>query len=132
MNILVFNKYDYQIMAKLDIDIGTLGNPSTGDSLRTAFNKVNTNFTELYGVVGDPDSGLLTTNVTNGNIKVQPNGTGIVEIDQLQVTDGAITSLITNGDLTLSGNGTGEVAVSSDVNMTSGTPTLKLLSLIHI
>ena len=111
MNILVFNKYDYQIMAKLDIDIGTLGNPSTGDSLRTAFNKVNTNFTELYGVVGDPDSGLLTTNVTNGNIKVQPNGTGVVEIDSLQITDDDITSLLTNGTIAITGNGTGGVDI---------------------
>ncbi len=113
-------------MARLNIDTGTLGNPATGDSLRTAMTKVNTNFEEVYQIVGDPDTGLLTTTLTNGDIKVQPNGTGIVEIDQLQVTDAAITSLITNGDLTLSGNGTGEIAISSDVNMTSGTPTLKL------
>ena len=59
-------------MGKLTVDTGTLGNPATGDSLRTAFNKVNTNFDEIYEVVGDPDTGLLTTAVTNGDIKVQP------------------------------------------------------------
>ena len=113
-------------MARLNIDKGTLGNPATGDSLRTAMTKINTNFEEVYQIVGDPDTGLLTTSLTNGDIKVQPNGTGIVEIDQLKVTDAAITSLTTNGDLTLSGNGTGDVATDSNIHMTSGTPLLKI------
>ena len=113
-------------MARLNIDTGTLGNPATGDSLRTAMTKINTNFEEVYQIVGDPDTGLLTTSLTNGDIKVQPNGTGIVEIDQLKVTDAAITSLTTNGDLTLSGNGTGDVATDSNIHMTSGTPLLKI------
>ena len=65
-------------MARLNIDTGTLGNPATGDSLRTAMTKINTNFEEVYQIVGDPDTGLLTTSLTNGDIKVQPNGTGIV------------------------------------------------------
>ena len=98
-------------MGKLTVDTGTLGNPATGDSLRTAFNKVNTNFDEIYEVVGDPDTGLLTTAVTNGDIKVQPNGTGIVEIDSLQITDDDITSLLTNGTVSITGNGTGTVDV---------------------
>ena len=98
-------------MGKLTVDTGTLGNPATGDSLRTAFNKVNTNFDEIYEVVGDPDTGLLTTAVTNGDIKVQPNGTGIVEIDSLQITDDDITSLLTNGTVAITGNGTGTVDV---------------------
>ena len=98
-------------MGKLTVDTGTLGNPATGDSLRTAFNKVNTNFDEIYEVVGDPDTGLLTTAVTNGDIKVQPNGTGVVEIDSLQITDDDITSLLTNGTVAITGNGTGTVDI---------------------
>ena len=113
-------------MARLNIDTGTEGNTSTGDTIRTAMTKINTNFEEVYQLVGDGDTGLLTTSVTNGNIKVQPNGTGVVEIDQLQITDDSITSLITNSDLTLSANGTGDVAISSDLHMTSGTPLLKI------
>jgi hypothetical protein len=35
-------------MARLTIDTGTQGNPATGDSLRTAFTKVNSNFEELF------------------------------------------------------------------------------------
>ena len=101
-------------MARLNIDTGTEGNVATGDTLRTAMTKINTNFIDVYGLVGDPSTGLLTNSTTNGDIKVQPNGTGIVEIDQLQINNSAITPLITNGDLTLGVNGTGQVVVSDD------------------
>ena len=100
-------------MARLNIDTGTEGNVATGDTLRTAMTKINNNFVDVYGLVGDPSTGLLTNSTTNGDIKVQPNGTGIVEIDQLQITDAAITPLITNSDLTLTANGTGAVVVDS-------------------
>jgi len=100
-------------MARLNIDTGTEGNSATGDTLRTAMTKINTNFIDIYGVVGDPSNGLLTNSTTNGDIKVQPNGTGIVEIDQLQITDAAITPLITNSDLTLTANGTGDIVLGA-------------------
>ena len=35
-------------MARLNIDTGTVGNPATGDTLRTAMTKINTNFEEVY------------------------------------------------------------------------------------
>ena len=100
-------------MARLNIDTGTEGNTATGDTLRTAMTKINTNFEEVYQLVGDGDTGLLTTSVTNGNIKVQPNGTGVVEIDSLQITDSAITSLTTNSDVTITANGTGDIVLGS-------------------
>ena len=34
-------------MAQQTISIGTTANDGTGDPLRTAFNKINSNFTEL-------------------------------------------------------------------------------------
>ena len=100
-------------MARLNIDTGTEGNTATGYTLRTAMTKINTNFEEVYQLVGDGDTGLLTTSVTNGNIKVQPNGTGVVEIDSLQITDSAITSLTTNSDVTITANGTGDIVLGS-------------------
>ena len=39
-------------MAQQIIDIGVQGNDGTGDSIRTSFNKVNQNFTEIYAVFG--------------------------------------------------------------------------------
>ena len=100
-------------MARLNIDTGIEGNSATGDNLRTAMNKINTNFEDVYAIIGDPSTGLLTTEITNGDIKVQPNGTGVVEIDQLQITDDDITSLITNGTVAITGNGTGGVSIEA-------------------
>lgn len=43
-------------MAKQTINIGTSANKGDGDPLRTAFNKINENFTELYSdVMYTPD-----------------------------------------------------------------------------
>jgi len=35
-------------MAKQTVNIGTTSNDRTGDSLRSAFNKINSNFNEIY------------------------------------------------------------------------------------
>ena len=85
-------------MARLTIDTGTEGNSATGDTLRTAMTKINDNFLELYTDLAATTSsnGILTNTDTNGNVLIQPNGTGIVEVDQLQINNDAITSLITN------------------------------------
>ena len=102
-------------MTKLNIDTGALGNPATGDSLRTAMTKINSNFDELYIGLSqtDDNGGLITTEVTNGDMRIQPNGTGVVEIDQLQIDSDSITSLVTNGNITLAGNGAGNVIVEA-------------------
>ena len=96
-------------MARLIVDTGTEGNSATGDTLRTAMTKINTNFEDVYQLVGDPSTGLLTTALTNGDVKVQPNGTGVVEIDQLQINNTTISSITTNGDITIEPNGRGDI-----------------------
>ena len=101
-------------MARLTIDTGTAGNPATGDTLRTAMTKVNANFNELYdsdllALVG----GLIKTQTTNGDIKLQPNGTGVVEVDRILFSGDDITSLVTNGAINITGNGTGSVGIES-------------------
>ena len=65
-------------MTRQIINTGTEGNSATGDTIRGAMLKVNANFEEVYQLVGSGDTGLLTTSVTNGDIKVQPNGAGNV------------------------------------------------------
>ena len=100
-------------MARLNIDTGAVGNPSTGDSLRTAMTKINTNFTEVYSLVRDGSSGLIATDVTNGDLKLQANGTGAIEIDTLSITNSTITSITTNSDITLTPNGTGNVVLGN-------------------
>jgi hypothetical protein len=100
-------------MAKLTIDTGTAGNPATGDTLRTAMTKVNANFDEVYQLVGDGSTGLITTAITNGDLKLQANGTGAIEIDTLSITNSTISSIATNSDITISPNGTGNIVLDA-------------------
>ena len=110
-------------MARLNIDTVTEGNVATGDTLRTAMTKVNTNFEDVYQLIGDPSTGLITTQVTNGDLKLQPNGTGSIEIDQLKIDSSAITTIGTNANLTLTANGTGAITLDSIKVMMSNLPT---------
>jgi len=48
-------------MAKQTINIGTTANDGTGDPIRTAFDKANDNFTELYDGAGGVADGSVTT-----------------------------------------------------------------------
>jgi len=104
-------------MARLIIDTGTLGNPATGDTLRTAMTKANTNFEELYTDLAATTSsnGILTSNVTNDDVKIIPNGTGIVEIDRLSINNTTISSLDTNADISILPGGTGGVVLGGQV-----------------
>lgn len=52
-------------MAKQTINIGSIANDGTGDPIRTAFDKTNQNFTELYNTLG---ASVITTNGTNVGI----------------------------------------------------------------
>ena len=100
-------------MARLTIDTGIEGNPATGDTLRTAMTKINTNFTEVYSLVRDGSSGLIATDVTNGDLVLQANGTGSIEIDTLSIQNSTITSIGTNSDITITPNGTGNVVLGN-------------------
>lgn len=62
-------------MSQLIINVGLAPNDGTGDPLRTAFQKTNSNFTELYGAI-DPSSGNVTI---GGNLTVD----GVVTISAL-------------------------------------------------
>jgi hypothetical protein len=57
-------------MARLNINLGTTANDRTGDPLRTAFEKVNANFIELYA------GGGLENQLTNGSNTVTLNTAG--------------------------------------------------------
>lgn len=80
-------------MAQQLINIGTSANDGTGDSLRAAFDKANDNFNELYaaGAAGsnldlsDNDIGVKTSD-TDGGIRLVPNGSGIVSVQDDSLT----------------------------------------------
>lgn len=60
-------------MARLNINIGTTANDKTGDPLRTAFDKVNQNFVELYAHVGVDVQ--IPSQTNNANKYLTTNGT---------------------------------------------------------
>jgi len=89
-------------MAKQSINIGSAANDGTGDPLRTAFDKINDNFTEVYDNLGGSSlssitfSGSTITNtVTNGDITIDPNGTGTVFINGPLEVRGSATEINT-------------------------------------
>ncbi len=62
-------------MARLNINIGTTANDKTGDPLRTAFDKVNQNFVELYAHVGADVQ--IPSQTNNGGKYLTTNGTAL-------------------------------------------------------
>lgn len=64
-------------MAQQTINIGTVANDGTGDPLRTAFDKINDNFTELYN-----DETTAEVNSVNG-------ATGTVVLDSDDISQGS-------------------------------------------
>ncbi len=88
-------------MAKQTINIGTNANDGTGDPLRTAFTKINENFTELYSADGnlntldanlDVNGNSIVTGVTNGDITISQNGTGNINLGALVINGTNISS----------------------------------------
>ena len=94
-------------MAKQTINIGTAANDGTGDPLRTAFDKINDNFTELYGADDEAANYVIedTTPQLGGDLDV--NGR-------------RITSARSNEDIILLPNGTGGV-IASGIRMAGTT-----------
>ena len=103
-------------MAKQTVNLGSSANDGTGDPLRTAFDKINDNFDELY-LYSTATSGnniTITANTiasdnTNGNIILDPNGTGRVviatasELRFTDHTDNAILFVDADGDVQMDG-----------------------------
>ena len=81
-------------MAKQIINIGRTANDRSGDPLRTAFTKVNENFTELYSAIGADVQIPIQTN--NGGKFLTTNGTTLSWSDISQGSDTANTGFIDN------------------------------------
>ncbi len=87
-------------MAKQTINIGSSANDGTGDPLRTAFDKINDNFTELYG--GDDDA----TNFVVEDTSPQLGG-------NLDINGWNIVSARSDEDIIIAPSGAGGVVASS-------------------
>ena len=125
-------------MAKQTINIGATANDGAGDPLRTAFDKINDNFTEVYTVSGAGTGNNLAfsgnkiiSEDSGGNIELDPQGTGKVIIAtaaKLRFTDhvdNAIPYVDASGDVqfknTLTFDGTQFVAGTAKIsNLSAG------------
>ena len=91
-------------MAKLGINTGSTANDGTGDTLREAGGKINTNFDEVYSTIGD-GTNLFTgivTNITAGNFISISTSFGDVTITGLANTENInAESLVVTGISTL-------------------------------
>ena len=122
-------------MAKQTVNLGSSANDGTGDPLRTAFDKINDNFDELYlySTASSGNNITITGNTiasdnTNGNITLDPNGTGDIVIAtgaELQLTDHTDNAVVysdASGNLTMSAgftfNGT-NVATTGSISVNS-------------
>lgn len=88
-------------MARQTINIGSSANDGTGDPLRTAFDKINDNFVELYGGDNnlntldanlDVNNFAITTGRTNGDVTITPNGTGSIKLGAMKFVGTTMSS----------------------------------------
>ena len=78
-------------MAKQTINIGTSANDGTGDPLRTAMDKSNDNFTELYNGAGGVADGAVTTAKLAADA-VDSDKIADAAIDTVHIADSQITN----------------------------------------
>ena len=102
-------------MAKQTLNIGTNANDGTGDNLRSAMQKVNENFTDLYSAPGISTDTLtfagneITAVRSNDDIVFKPAGTGAVLFPAIMINDNNIEGTRSNEDINLLPSGTGSV-----------------------
>jgi len=72
-------------MAYQTVNIGSSANDGTGDQLRTAFDKINDNFSEVYTELGGTSlsnvsitANTISTDDANGSLTIAPNGSGTI------------------------------------------------------
>ena len=72
-------------MAYQTVNTGSSANDGTGDQLRTAFDKINDNFSEVYAELGGTSlsnvsitANTISTDDANGSLTIAPNGSGTI------------------------------------------------------
>ena len=105
-------------MAQTTINVGSNANDGTGDDLRSAFIAVNANFTELYAASPvtsqiSLEGNEISTNTSNANLKLIANGTGVIELEGIQIRDNKIEGTRSNEDLEIQASGTGNIIIGA-------------------
>ncbi len=105
-------------MAQVTLNVGSNANDGTGDTLRGAMISINSMFTELYA--SSPVTSQITmegneikTNQSNANLKLSASGTGVIELEGIQIRDNHIEGTRSNEDLILTASGTGNIIVGA-------------------
>lgn len=88
-------------MTQQVINIGASANDGTGDPIRVAFTKCNSNFSELYsksaaGSNLDISSNEIAATNSNGNVELVPNGAGKVIVVDDSITINTSKTPLTN------------------------------------
>ena len=122
-------------MAQQTVSIGSTANDGTGDPLRTAFTKINANFSELYGAspFGQQISitgNQISANSSNADLVLSGSGTGSVVASAIRISGTSISSddstqvqvnenLDVGGNITASGNitATGNIFANGNINL---------------
>jgi hypothetical protein len=101
-------------MAQQTLNTGSNANDGTGDTLRSAMQKVNTMFTELYlsplsgGDLSFSGNEISATR-SNEDLVFKPSGTGAVSFPAIRINDNAIEGTRSNENINLLPSGTGSV-----------------------
>jgi hypothetical protein len=106
-------------MAQQTINLGTSANDGTGDNLRSAMDKTNDNFTELYGANSVSSNIAMSGQTissynTNGDIVLAPDGTGTIRTATDLIPDANNTRYIGNANVRHRGIYVGSAGVISD------------------
>ena len=107
-------------MTILYINTGTSANAGNGDSLRTAFTKINENFSYIETIVGPGGGGGTGTDIT------------AADLGDFVITKNVLSTTNTNQDIILNPNGTGKVRLVNSTlqfdNGIAGKSTVHLLN----
>jgi len=105
-------------MAQQILNIGSTANDGTGDPLRTAMDKVNDNFDEIYA------SPLFTEEITisgneiranrsNDDLVLSPSGTGAISMPAIRINDNNIEATRSNDSINLVPSGSSSVHIDN-------------------
>lgn len=100
------------------INMGTVPNDRTGDSLYVAFNKVNDNFVELYGLTS-ANKPVREVTDSSGEQSIDMSIDGIVKIAAYRDTMLSFTNISAGKEITVIITAFGDVTVSYGTNIVS-------------
>lgn len=124
--------------AGIEVERGSLTNATWLWDETTDLWTSSTGLDVRSGTITNTTGAISITTASNGDITLDPNGTGQVNVnaaldvngnvttdlllvDNIQIDGNTITSINANGNITLTPNGTGTVTVSSDLAVNGGT-----------